>query len=279
MYDLIANADPIRVMVVDDEPLARERILGLLARERDIHVVGAFETGMRAIEGMAQGDERPELAFVDVQMPELDGLELLEAIHAAERPEIIFVTAYDRYMERAFEVHAVDYLRKPYTDARFGLALDAARNRVRNRRRDVLWDGSPELVAELALASPFDAVLRSVREQRRDAKLVIENRQLGKWDLVPKDTIDWIGADGAGSVSVHADGRAYTWRKTLVEVERMLDENVFVRVHRSYVVNSERIREVKSLTKGEYAITLADGTMLDTGRKYRAAVEVVLRGQ
>lgn len=287
MIDRLHGFDPIRVVVVDDEELSRQHVLALLAPETDVQVVGEFESGVEALASMTAPAVRPELAFLDVRMPDLDGLELLEALGADERPEIVFVTGYDRYMEKAFEVHAVDYLRKPFTPARFASALDAARRRVQGRRLAAQASGAQAVGAERTGPKPppredppeFDAMLESVRSYRSDSRLAIRDRQRGKWDFVPKDTIDWIEADGDTQVQVRAGTASYVWRKTLAEVERLLDPTVFLRVHRSYIVNGRRVRQAKSLQKGEYALFFPDGGIVDTGRSYRKVVEDFLNAR
>jgi two-component system LytT family response regulator len=282
MIDRLHGFDPIRVVVVDDEELSRQHVLALLAPETDVQVVGEFESGVEALASMTAPAGRPELAFLDVRMPDLDGLELLEALGADERPEIVFVTGYDRYMERAFEVHAVDYLRKPFTPARFASALDAARQRVHGRRLAAQASGAertgpkPPRREEPAA---FDAMLESVRGHRSDSRLAIRDRLRGKWDFVPKDTIDWIEADGDTQVKVRAGTASYVWRKTLAEVERLLDPTTFLRVHRSYIVNGRRVRQAKSLQKGEYALFFPDDGIVDTGRSYRKVVEDFLNAR
>lgn len=283
MIDRVHGADPIRVVVVDDEELSRQHILALLAPESDLQIVGEYESGLEALASLTVPLDRPEIAFLDVQMPDLDGLELLEALGPDERPEIVFVTGYDRYMERAFEVHAVDYLRKPYTAARFASALDAARRRVVGRRLENRVppshaDGAAE-GTEQRSAPAFDAMLESVRHHRGDARLAVRDRQRGTWTFVRKDEIDWIEADGDSQVRIRSGEHAYHWRTTLSAVERLLDPRHFLRVHRSYVVNAQRICQVKTLQKGEYALFFPSGGVLDTGRSYRKTVEDLLHAR
>ena len=268
---------PVRVAVVDDEALARRRVLGLLAAEPAVDIVGEYATGIRALEGLA-GSPRPELVFLDVEMPDLDGLEVLESLAADERPEIVLVTGFDRYMERAFELHAVDYLRKPFTDERFGSALAVARRRVLARRREALADGLGEAHGSRDTPTNHDAMLASVRDRRRDSRIAIYDAELKGWERVPKQSIDYIEAHADAQVKVHAGGRTYIWRKTLNEAERLLDPTVFLRVHRSVIVNSERVERIKSLSRGEYSLFIGGKPVVDSGRTYREVVETLLDG-
>ncbi len=282
MTDQSHGSDPIRVVVVDDEELSRQHVVALLAAEPDVQVVGEFESGLQALPSLTSPAARPELAFLDIHMPDLDGLELLEAL-GEERPEIVFVTGYDRYMERAFEVHAVDYLRKPFTTARFASALDAARRRVTGRRLEARITVHPvnedSRSTRRGAAPAFEAMLESVRHHRGDSRIAVRDRQRGTWQFVRKDEIDWIEADGDTQVRIRAGRHSYAWRKTLAEVERVLDPTVFLRVHRSYVVNSRRVCQAKTLQKGEYALLFPDGGVIDTGRNYRKIVEELLNAR
>lgn len=260
---------PITVLVVDDERLARERLRVLLEGEPDLQMIGECEDGIEALSAITAA--RPELMFLDVQMPELDGFGVLGALRDEETPEIIFVTAHDVYMERAFEVHAVDYLRKPYTNARFASALEHARRRVHARRMERRQQ-DPGVEAPSG-ASRYTPVLSSLPPDRRARRLAVQDTATGTWHIIDSDDIDWIQADGPARVRVRAGLESYQWRKTLLELEHTLDPRGFIRVHRSYIVNADRIRHVKPIQKGEFMLTLADGTVLDTGRTYRAVIE------
>lgn len=266
---------PITVLVVDDERLARQRLVVLLSGEPDMDVVGEAENGLEAIAAITSW--RPELVFLDVHMPDLDGLGVVDALAPEEAPEIVFVTGHDAYMERAFEVHAVDYLRKPYSNTRFGSALAHARRRVHARRAEQgRGEPAPASPSPLARYSPVLAALQSVRA---DSRLAVQDEQTGTWQIIEREAIDRIEAAGPHHVRVHCGGESYVWRRTLTELQQTLDPKVFLRVHRSFLVNAARIRRVKPLQRGEYALILADGTVLDTGRTYRDVVEAFLRGQ
>ena len=265
---------PISVLVVDDERLARERLRVLLSGESNLQVVGECENGLEALAAITS--MAPELVLLDVQMPELDGLGVIDALHDAEMPEIVFVTAHDAYMERAFEIHAVDYLRKPYTNARFMSALDQARRRVHARRAEREMTNAPADSTAAAQPSRYSAVLASVASARRDRRLAVQDAATGTWHIVQLEDIDWIQADGPARVRVKVGSESFQWRKTLSDVERALDPHVFVRVHRSFIVNVGHIRHVKPIQKGEFTLFLHDGSVLDTGRTYRDAIENLL---
>ena len=270
----VAGQRAMRVLIADDEPLARQRLAALLAGEPDIEVVGDCTNGLEALRAIDA--TQPDLVFLDVQMPELDGLGVVEALGGGAAPEIVFVTAYNQYMERAFELHALDYLRKPYTNSRFQSALAHARRRVRDARPDgaPAAAGSPERARRLV---PF---LAAVADQRRSSRITVQDTRTHTWHIIDRAEIDWIeAAEGSGHVCVHFGREASIWRRTLADLERELAPHAFIRVHRSCIVNARRIRQVKPLQKGEYAITLANGTMIDSGRRYQDVVEAFLRGQ
>ena len=265
------GTDALGVLVVDDEPLGRSRLVTLLSGEPDVSVVGECANGLDALAVISR--VRPDLVFLDVEMPDLDGLGVLDALGDGECPEIIFVTAHSEYMERAFEVHAVDYLRKPYTNSRFASALAHARRRVDARRRDQPRSADPKAV------TPYADVLASLNGARADdGRLAVLDRRSLTWHIVRRKDIDWVEADGPSQVCLHLEARSYAWRKTLAAVEQELAPFGFMRVHRSCIVNGARIQAVKSLQKGEYALVLADGTtVIDTGRTYRETVERFVR--
>lgn len=254
------------VLVVDDEPLSRSRLVTLLAGEPDVRVVGECANGLEALAAISE--RRPDLVFLDVAMPELDGMGVVDALGDDQCPEIVFVTAHGDYMERAFELHAVDYLRKPYTNARFASAMAHARKRVDARRRD---SASANRVAAV---TPYASVAAAVRRaESEDVRLAVRDRQAATWHIIRRSEIDWIETDGPSQVCAHVGDRSYAWRQTLNALAQSLAPFGFMRVHRSFIVNSARIRAVKSLTKGEFGLVLADGTILDTGRTYRDTVE------
>lgn len=256
------SAESICVLIVDDERLSRERLRTLLEAEPGVVLVGECENGIQALDAITR--LRPELVFLDVQMPDLDGLGVVDALESADQvscPQIIFVTAYNTYMERAFEVHAVDYLRKPYTTARFQSALAHGRYEVLLRR------------AEREDAHPAGYAAIAALQSEADNDIInVHTRDTGMWHRIPIEEIDWIESDGSAHVRLYRGHTSYRWRKSLGECEQRLAKRGFLRVHRSYIVNTARIQSVKSLQKGEFTLLLAGGEAIDTGRTFRDVI-------
>lgn len=262
---------PLRVLIVDDEPLARRRVAQLLADEPDVEVVGEAEDGAAAIEAVA--DLQPDLLFLDVQMPEVTGLDVLAALAEAEGPvpAVVLATAYDEHALHAFDANAVDYLLKPYKADRFRAALDRARARLRERAAapdDALRQQVEGLLASLA------AERASAPPEPTPERLVA--RVGDRHVFVGLDEVDWLEAEG-NYVRVHARGQEHLLRDTIGGLADRLPAR-FVRVHRSSVVNADRIRDVEPLAKGTYLIRLRSGDTVATGRAYRDAVQALLDG-
>ncbi len=249
----------IRALIVDDEPLARERIRALLRGDPEVEIVGECADGRRAVAAIQK--HAPDLVFLDVQMPHLDGFGVLEAVGPERIPAVIFVTAYDQYALRAFEVHALDYLLKPFDRARFEKALQRARTRM--ERRD-----SGEINAKLL------ALLEDLRKgPRRLERLVIKTS--GRIYFLPVREIDWIEAAG-NYVRLHSGGQAHMIRETMAALETKLDPHKFLRIHRSTIVNIERIKELQPWFHGDYAVLLDDGARLTLSRSYRERLREIL---
>jgi two-component system, LytTR family, response regulator len=246
----------VRVLIVDDEAVARRRVRRLLAGEPDVQIVGEAGDGRSAVAEIARTS--PDLVLLDVQMPELDGFEVVENLPRDHLPAMIFVTAYDRYALQAFDVHAIDYLLKPFTPERFRTALDRARDRVRRRDHDI---GVERLVEELRAG------------RRHLARLLVRSgRRIVVLDV---DQIDWIQA-ADNYVSVRSAGRDYLLRDALGNLERQLDPARFVRIHRSVIVNVNRIEALEPATHGDFDVRLRDGTRLTLSRTFRLRLEQVL---
>jgi two-component system LytT family response regulator len=258
----------MRVVLADDEPLVRERLRTLLAARGDCALVAECADGMEAVAAIEA--ERPDVALLDVQMPELDGFEVLEALPEALRPAVVFVTAYDEYAVRAFEVNAVDYLLKPIEPERFAAALD----RVAARRGGPA-DGAGALAGP-ALRSLLAELGRLRAERGRGAAERFVVRDGHRVTFVAMDDVDWIDAAG-NYVRLHAGGRAHLLRETMKAVEARLDPDRFVRVHRSAIVRLERIVAMEPYFHGEYVLTLADGTRLTSSRSHGARLRALLR--
>jgi two-component system LytT family response regulator len=249
----------ISVLVVDDEPPARQRICSLIAGQPDFAVVGECGNGRDAVAGIA--DLQPDLVFLDVQMPELDGFGVVEEIGAGAMPMVVFATAYDEFALRAFEAHAIDYLLKPFDEERFVRALDRARVHLRGSRST----GEQERLA---------ALLREVSGQGKRLDR-IPVRVGARTRFVELDDVDYMEADD-NYVRLHVGERSYLIRETMGALEARLDPARFLRVHRSLIVNVERIQEVESVFAGEYVLFLRNGARLTSARTYRARLQSVL---
>jgi len=253
----------IRALVVDDEPLARERVRSLLANEPDVTVVGECATGGEAIEAIER--ESPDLVFLDVQMPELDGFGVLENVQAERLPFVIFVTAYDEYAVRAFEVHALDYVLKPFDRERFRDALDRARREI----------------ARAAGNGGFDQKLLSLLNELSDRRKRLERiviRSGGRVSFLRTEEMDWIEAAG-NYVELHVGKESHLLRETMNKLESRLDAKRFLRIHRRIIVNVERIKQLEGVTHGEYLVVLKDGTRLSSSRGYREGLQRLLAGE
>jgi two-component system, LytTR family, response regulator len=246
----------LRVLIVDDEPMARRRLRRLLSSESDVRVVGEAADGATALAAIARA--KPDITFLDVQMPELDGFEVLQSIDARELPAIIFVTAYDRYALRAFEVHAIDYLLKPFTRDRFRLALTRARERLTRRRGERV-----AALLEHLTASRHYPTRVAVRTGNRFVVVEFAN-------------VDWVEA-ADNYVSLHVADREYLLRETLASLERQLDPDRFARVHRSALVQIDRIVELHPATHGDVDLVLRGGVRLTLTRTFRERVERLIR--
>jgi two-component system LytT family response regulator len=245
-------------MVIDDEPVARTRVLSLLREEADIEVVGECGDGAEAvarIESMS-----PDLLFLDVQMPELDGFELLRALEPAQMPAVVFVTAYDEYALRAFEVHALDYLLKPFSAERFRSALSHARASLAQRRATTLGRQLLDLLPD-------------VRPPAARERLLVKSS--GRIHFVRTEEIEWCEAAG-NYVRLHVGADAHLMRETMAHLESSLDPQRFVRIHRGSIVNVDRIQELQSSLNGEYTVVLRSGTRLTLSRGYRDALQARL---
>ena len=247
---------PTRVLIVDDEPLARERLRTLLAEEPGMQVAGEAADGgaaAEAIRGLA-----PDLVFLDVQMPGATGFDVIEAVGADKMPFVVFVTAYDRYALRAFDVHALDYLLKPFDRERFRQSLARARQQLEHRNGGDLERRLLALVNDLKPA------------QSRMDRFVVKSG--GRVFFVRNDEIDWIEAAG-NYVKLHVGTDSHLFRETMNAVEARLDPDLFFRIHRSHIVNIERIRELQPWFNGEYVVFLKNGTRLTLSRGYREKLQ------
>ncbi len=250
----------IRTLVADDEPLARERIVTLLQEEPDIEVVAECQDGESAIESIRRLS--PHLVFLDIQMPAGDGFGVVDRLEGHRLPMVIFVTAYDAHALRAFEVHALDYLLKPFDRDRFRRAIARA-------REELAQVESGRLAREvLALASD-----RQADRGTRRSRIVIKGN--GRVFFLPTRDIDWIEAAG-NYLKLHVNGEGHMIRQTMAAMESDLDPSLFVRIHRSTIVNIDRIKELQPLFNGEFLVILRSGARLTLSRGYRERLEELL---
>lgn len=263
----------IRALVVDDEPLAREGVRVLLERDEETECVGECGDGEEAVDEVRRLE--PDLLFLDVQMPEMDGFDVLEALEPEEMPVVIFVTAYDAYAIRAFEVHALDYLLKPYDDERFFKALERAKAELRHRRDTAFTERLAALLEERGEGAPPAAGAGGSGGGEGGGRDRIMIKSSGRIQFVAVDEIDWIEAAG-DYVRLHTGERSHLLRETMKGLEERLDADRFVRVHRSSIVRLSFVREVRSSDSGQYDVVLKDGTRRSLSRSGRKRLEEAL---
>jgi two-component system LytT family response regulator len=242
----------IRVLIVDDEPLARERIRDMLSDDPEVEVVSECANARDAVTTILK--QPPDLLILDVQMPGKDGFSILEELGPARTPPVIFVTAYDQYAVRAFEVYALDYLLKPFDQERFDKAIRRAKDHIRGGASE---DLSQRLLAALEQIKSKPTYLE---------RLVIKNN--GHLFFLKTEEVDWFEAEG-NYVRLHAGKETCLLRDTISSLEGQLDPKKFVRVHRSAIVNIDRIQELQPWFHGEYRIVMRDGEQLTLSRSYR----------
>lgn len=255
----IGSRGPCRILICDDEEPARDRIRQMVRGNSQFTVVGECATGTEAVERILSGGV--DLVFLDVQMPELNGFQVCEAVGMGRMPLIVFVTAYDEFALNAFEVHAVDYLLKPFDRERFERSLDRVRERFESRMAAGIGGNLEALLAGLK-----PAVSRLER---------LAFKSGGKVVLLKVAEIDWVEADG-NYVLVHTASGSHSLRETMAWIEARLPSETFMRISRSAVVNLDRVRELQPLFHGEYAVILNDGTRLTLSRTFRERLEALL---
>ena len=263
----------IRALIADDEPLARRGIRQLLEGHPDVIVAGECRNGretLRALHSL-----QPDLVFLDVQMPQLDGFGVLRAFGARRMPAVVFVTAYDEFAVRAFEAHALDYLVKPVSEARFAAALRHVRARLRSNQALELaqkleallasHEGGSALGVDSGAAAPVGRSMRRVVVPTTNGEIVLDATE-----------IDWIQAEDYYA-AIYALGKRHLIRESLASLEERLDPTSFVRVHRSAIVRLDRVRELRSSAFGEWVIVLRDGTRIPVSRRRREQVAAAIR--
>ena len=246
------TAAPLRVLVVDDEAPARQRLIDLLQRDAGVGAIGEASDGLAAVDAVER--DRPDLVFLDVQMPEKSGFDVLAALDPAERPAVVFVTAHDHHAIHAFEVNALDYLLKPFDEDRFRRTLARAKAALATDPHD--------------LHRRTLALIEELKGPRRPPVDRLMIREAGRLFFLRTDEIDWIESEG-NYVRLHAGGASHQLRETLSRLESQLDPGRFLRIHRSTIVNLDRVKEIQPLFHGEHRVLLADGTELTLSRGYR----------
>ena len=249
----------LRVVCVDDEPLTRERVRTLIHETEGMELVGEGRNGLEALDLITRLE--PDVVFLDVEMPELDGFGVVAALEVEQVPAVVFITAYERYAIQAFDVGAVDYLHKPVTRVRFRAAVERARERVLRR--------SPAQGRELVESA---AVAQRARGHR--ARFVV--RRGNTHSFVPVEAVDWIDA-ADNYLQLHAAGRIHFCRGTMKQAEDELDPERFVRIHRSIIVAVDRIVSVRSTEAGVHVLTLRGGIEVKSSRQYADRVRDLLR--
>jgi len=260
----------IRVLIVDDEPLARENISLRLEDVADFEVIGECGNGRDAVASVIA--KKPDLLFLDIQMPDLDGFDVLESIPVEIMPVVVFVTAYDRYALNAFRVHALDYLLKPFDDERFEETLQYARETVREYRETFKRREETYQLADQIVPATEERGLSEGGARYWD-RLVIKMR--GRVFFLKTSNIAWVEAQG-DYACLHSGEKTYLLRKTMNEMEARLNPDHFARVNRSAIVNLDRIHELKPVSRGEFMINLDNGRELKLTRSYREKLEAML---
>jgi two-component system LytT family response regulator len=249
----------IRVIAVDDEPLALERVTTLVRSTEGLELVGAGKNGIEALDLITRLE--PDLIFIDVEMPELSGFGVIAALDGTRVPAVVFITAFERYALQAFEVGAVDYLQKPVTKQRFAAAVVRAKERL-DRRSAEYWQ---TLVTGAAQA-----------ERARGARTRFVVRRGNTHHIVPADQVDWLDV-ADNYLCLHAGGKTHLWRGTMRQAEEELDRDRFVRIHRSTIVAIDRILTVRSHESGGHVVELKGGVQLRSSRQYADRVRALLR--
>lgn len=251
----------MRVVIVDDEPLARDKLRVFLARHPELELVGEASDGLEAVSVINRA--RPDLVLLDIQMPELDGLELVSALEQEPLPQIVFITAFDQYAVKAFELGAVDYLLKPVAPDRFDLAMSRA---IENQRSSHPHELAERLSRALELMAPTRPRLERFLVKERDRSR-----------FVPLAEIDWIESAG-NYLKLHTRTESHLIRATMTEVEARLDPASFARIHRTTIVNLARVRYLEPWSHGDQRVVLDNGERLTLSRRYRDRLPLTLEG-
>ena len=258
----MTRAEQIRVLIVDDEPVARRGLRNQLRKAEDVEVIGEAGNGRDAVETIIQ--TRPDLVFLDVQMPLLDGFRVIESLSGDDLPPaIVFVTAFDEHAIRAFEINALDYLLKPVDPKRLQKTLQRAREQIRNKHTD---DRDQKLFA----------LLRDLQSRKTDYLQRFVVRKAGRIIFLDTSEIEWVSSEG-NYVQLHSKGKSHLLRETMDGLEARLDPREFIRIRRSTIVRTEVVKELQPLFNSEYTLVLKDGTKLQSSRRYRKNLDALLK--
>ena len=248
----MTDTTKIRTVIVDDEELARDRIQTLLEQQPDVEIVGVCTDGPSAVETIDR--TQPDLVFLDVQMPGMDGFEVVENLERTKLPAVVFVTAHDAHALKAFEIHALDFLLKPFDQTRFEKALERARSQLGQTKGTTVLD------------SRLVTLLEELHEERKYSERLIV-KSSGRVFFVRTEEIDWVEASG-NYVKIHTKSDAHLLRESMKNMEAKLDPKTFVRIHRSAIVNIDHIKELEPWFHGEYIVIMRDGTRLTASRVF-----------
>ena len=259
----------LRTIIVDDEPLALKLLRTVLSEIADIEIVAECSNGKQSVEAVTELE--PELIFLDIQMPGMNGFDVIKSLQTDIMPMVVFVTAYDQYAVDAFDLHAVDYVLKPLDSERIARSVDRAIDRLKNdvdRSFKSPLIGAIEEISERASKEKTDESVNNLPDGMKRKLLV---RDSGVVKVIPFDDIDWVDAAG-DYMCVHAVGETHVIRSTLRDLMTKLDDNLFVRIHRSTIVNVERVVSVTPLQKGGSLLHLTQGESLKVSRNYRDSI-------
>lgn len=248
-----------RVLIVDDEALARDRVRALLKAEPDIEIVGECGDGQSAVQAITR--DKPDLVLLDVQMPELDGFGVVEALGPEAMPPVIFITAHEKFALKAFDVHAIDYLLKPFDRERFQVALKRAKDQLARANSGELQQKVTALISDLQT------------QPKNVGRLVVKTE--GRVLLLKAEDVDWVEA-ADNYVILHVGAETHMLRETLTSIEKRLPAEKFLRINRSTIVNLDRIKELQPLFHGEYVVILKTGAKLTLSRGYRDKLDLLL---
>lgn len=258
----------IRTLIVDDERLARARVRRMLKGEGDFEIVGECRNGQEAVRFIR--NEKPELVFLDVQMPEMSGLEVLQTIGAKAVPAVVFVTAFDQYAVQAFDFYALDYLLKPFARERFAQMIERVKEQFEQQKSLLSRPGQPQ---PDNLEERLVALIQELNEKKYLERIVVKTA--GKVFFLKTDDIDWIEAAG-NYLELHVGRSTHLIRDTMHGIESKLNPGKFLRIHRSVIVRIDHIKEMHPMFSGDYTVMLHDGTELSLSRHFRDRWEKLL---